>query len=111
MKSVHVVGVIAACATTAQLVLIGWSTATGGSVITALTTMAETPWGLTTIVDLYLGLLVVGLWISLLERSLWRAAPWWLGLFLLGNLTTAAYVAWRCFTRATLRDALLRQQA
>ena len=91
----------------AQLGLIIWSAATGGSVVSALLAMGSMPWGLTTLTDLGLGLTVIGLWITLLERSAWRALPWWVGLLLLGNLATALYVAWRCATHRSLSAALL----
>ncbi|MBK7405984.1 MAG: DUF1475 family protein [Phycisphaerales bacterium] len=52
----------------------------------------DTRWGVTTMVDLYAGLAVVGVWISWRERRLWRAVVWLLALGLLGNLATLAYV-------------------
>ncbi len=49
-------------------------------------------WGITTMVDLYAGLIVIAAWIAQRERSTLRAAPWILGLVFLGNLTTLAYL-------------------
>lgn len=110
MQLVRLVGIGASMGVIGQLALVIWSMCTGGSVLTALLTMAQVPWGLTTLADLYLGLLLVALWIPLVENSARRAIPWWIGLFLLGNLATMAFVAWRCFTQTTLRAALLGER-
>ena len=50
------------------------------------------PWGKVTVVDIYTGLLLVGAWIALRERSPLRIGLWWLALVALGNLATGAYV-------------------
>lgn len=49
-------------------------------------------WGVTTLVDLTVGLIVIGAWICVLERRPGRCIPWLIGLALLGNLTTIIYV-------------------
>lgn len=70
-------------------------------------------WGIVTLVDLYIGLIFIAVWIGWLERSWWRTLLWTIGLFCFGNLTTAVYVVqrgWRAdslqsfFTRARKRD-------
>jgi hypothetical protein len=52
----------------------------------------DTRWGITTMVDLYLGLFVAAGWIAFRERSAWRSLLWLIGLCLLGNLTLLAYL-------------------
>ena len=52
----------------------------------------DTGWGVTTMVDLYLGLFVMTGWIAHRERSVPRTLAWFVGLCLLGNLTTLVYL-------------------
>jgi hypothetical protein len=52
----------------------------------------ELAWGRVTLVDLYTGLALIGAWIVWRERSLVRALPWLIMVFL-GSLAAAAYVA------------------
>lgn len=107
MYLVRVVATIAVVSALGQGGLIVWASITGGSVMGAIAAMGGVPWELATLTDLGLGLAFVALWIALLERSTWRSIPWWLGLCLLGNFTTAVYLAWRCLTHRSLRSALL----
>ena len=53
--------------------------------------VASTPWGIVTLVDLYIGFLFIGLWIIFREKGISRII-WLVGLFFLGNLTTALYI-------------------
>lgn len=49
------------------------------------------PWGVVSLVDLYAGFILVGIWIFYKEKSM-SALIWFLFLMTLGNLTTAIYV-------------------
>ena len=49
-------------------------------------------WGVATLFDAYFGFLWFWLWIAYKEDSLRRSLLWLLLLFVLGNLTMAAYV-------------------
>ena len=49
------------------------------------------PWGIVSLVDLYAGFILIGIWISYKEK--WLSALIWIFLLMiLGNLTTAIYV-------------------
>lgn len=50
-------------------------------------------WGRVTMTDLGLGLLMAAAWIGWRERTPARAIPWVLAVLVLGNLTTALYLA------------------
>jgi hypothetical protein len=52
------------------------------------------PWGIVTLADLYLGFVLISVVIVAVERS-WRALPWVLVLFVLGNIVSAIWVAHR----------------
>lgn len=51
----------------------------------------ELPWGVVSLVDLYAGFTLFGLWI-IYKESLLKSFFWIVGLIVLGNLTTAIYV-------------------
>ena len=48
--------------------------------------VAQTEWGIVTLVDLYIGFIFVGIWMCFREKGFSRVA-WLIGLFFLGNLT------------------------
>jgi len=62
-----------------------------GNIFKNAGTVASTPWGIVTLVDLYIGFLFIGLWIIFREKGISRII-WLVGLFFLGNLTTALYI-------------------
>lgn len=54
-------------------------------------TIPSLPWGIVSLVDLYAGFILIGIWISYKEK--WLSALIWIFLLMiLGNLTTAIYV-------------------
>lgn len=71
-----------------------------------LTAIAAQPWGAATLLDLYAGLAVAGLWMTLREPRRALLPLWWLGLILLGNIATLAFVL-RCTVGArSLREVV-----
>lgn len=52
------------------------------------------PWGLVSLIDLYLGFVVLAVLIGLVERR-GAALGWIVALFVLGNVVGAAWFAWR----------------
>ncbi len=54
-------------------------------------TIPSLPWGIVSLVDLYAGFILVGIWISYKEKGL-STLIWIFFLMILGNLTTAIYV-------------------
>ena len=54
-------------------------------------TIPSLPWGIVSLVDLYAGFILIGIWISYKEKEL-SALIWIFFLMILGNLTTAIYV-------------------
>ena len=51
----------------------------------------QLPWGVVSLVDLYAGFTIFGLWIAYKETPL-KTFIWIIGLIFLGNLATAVYV-------------------
>ena len=54
-------------------------------------TIPSLPWGVVSLVDLYAGFILVGIWIFYKEKTV-SALVWIFFLMTLGNLTTAIYV-------------------
>lgn len=53
------------------------------------------PWGIVTLIDLYLGFALFAVVIALTERRVWPAAVWIVPLFILGNAVAAAWLIFR----------------
>lgn len=64
-------------------------------------------WGKVTLVDLYVGLAIFGVWVAVRERRIVSTVIWWIALVVLGNLAAAVYLAWAAFTSADARELLL----
>lgn len=73
----------------------------GGSAI------AGEPWGVVTLLDLYVGLLFVAAWIHALEGRWPVTLAWAFALMLLGNAATLAYLLWRARRARSVRELLL----
>jgi len=65
------------------------------SVLAGLQRLLADPWGLVTLLDLSVGLLVIAAWIAVLEPRGTYAAAWIIGLLLLGNVITLVFLLWR----------------
>jgi Protein of unknown function (DUF1475) len=74
--------------------LIVWATLSGGFLDT-LHLLLERPWGVVTLVDLYVGFIATSLLMLVFEGRTMRAAVLILLLFLMGNVVTALWVAFR----------------
>ncbi len=88
------------------IVCIIWASM-NGSVLAALKDMLATPWGATTLLDVYIGLGFVAVWIALLEGKWQRSLPWIVVLPLLGNAVTLIYILVRIIKYRTVHEAIL----
>ncbi len=91
MRTTRWISLAAALGIAALLTLIAFS-AMQMSLMAGLRATVDTRWGVTTMVDLYLGLFAIAGWIAHRERSLPRTIAWLVGLCLLGNLATLVYL-------------------
>ena len=100
---------IAGLAGLASLVMIGLIVASSlqMSIGAGLRATVDTLWGVTTLVDLYVGLVLAGAWIVWRERGRPAAWAWVAALALLGNLGLAVYVLIAALRSRDLRGALL----
>lgn len=64
-------------------------------------------WGKVTLIDLYVGLLLFGVWVALREGRWQRVVLWALLLVVLGNLAAALYLAISAFNSSNPRELLL----
>ncbi len=63
-------------------------------------------WGKVTLIDLYVGLVFFGVWVSIRERRLLMVVLWWAGLVVLGNLAAALYLVFASFKSSTVHELL-----
>lgn len=54
--------------------------------------LASIPWGIVSLLDVYVGFALFSGWIAFREGSAWRAAIWILLVLTLGNLIASLYV-------------------
>ncbi len=91
------------------IVLILWALAQE-SVMVGLEKMAVERWGIVTLYDLGVSLIIFSAYIFWRENSILRSIPWILGIWMLGNLTTLVYIAYVLISEGK-RSSLLRQRS
>jgi len=99
----------AACAVAALLfaLQIGWAVRVGGGLIDGFARVADEPWGLVGLTDLYLGFAATGAWMIAVERRRAVGIALALSLPFLGNIVTLCWLAVRAWRAPSLREALL----
>jgi hypothetical protein len=102
--SLRVFGVIVGALTALLAGLIVWASLEK-NVLEIFKVMWAERWGIVTLLDLYLGFLIVGAWIVVLEGR--KSVPWIVGMLVLGNFATAAYVLWRMRRARTVREVFM----
>ncbi len=75
----------------ALLAAIFWAAARA-DILASFATISADPWGLVTLIDLYLGFLLMAIVIWALEGQAARALAWIIPLFLLGNFVAALWL-------------------
>lgn len=104
LRVVRVVAPIAA-ALMAGAVIVGLASAPQGAVAELLGNI----WGRVTILDLYMALLAVWVWIVWRERSPGAAVVWGLLLVVTGSVALWIYITWRASTARDIHELLLGQ--
>ena len=102
--SLRVFGVVVGMLTALLAGLIVWASLEK-NVLEIFKVMWAERWGIVTLLDLYLGFLIVGAWIVVLEGK--KSVPWIVAMMLLGNFATAAYVLWRIRRAKTVREVFM----
>ena len=64
-------------------------------------------WGLTTLVDIYIALTFIGVWIGVMENSVIKGVVWTISLYLLGNLATLVYFIYRATKSSSFTEIFL----
>lgn len=72
-----------------------------------LQAIMQQPWGVATMLDLYVGLLIFGSWIALTEPRRSLIPLWWVLLLFFGNIVSLVYLLRRSFSARDLRTAIL----
>jgi len=63
-----------------------------GDIAEELALITSLPWGIVTLIDVYVGFILVSLWILWREGALIRALPWIILIMILGNIISCIYV-------------------
>ncbi|MGE3248884.1 MAG: hypothetical protein AB7J28_12075 [Hyphomonadaceae bacterium] len=66
-----------------------------GDLIQQFGVIASLPWGVVSLVDLYVGFLLFAALVFIVERSWWAAILWALPVFVLGNIWAALWFVLR----------------
>jgi hypothetical protein len=64
-------------------------------------------WRVVTFLDFYIGATVIGIWISIMEKSIFRGLIWVLFIYLLGNLTTLVYLSRRAWVNNNFSEVFI----
>lgn len=81
------------------LIAIIWAMLTAGQSLTeAIAWLTSEPWGVVSLIDLYLGFFLIAVLIWVLEPNKTIALAFILPLPVLGNVWAAVWVAWRVAT-------------
>lgn len=107
MTAIRVVAGLGVAAMLAALAY-GFTTGDFGAEGSAILDLA---WGRVTLIDLYVGLALIGSWIVMREASWPRSLPWLVGLVVLGSLAAALYVLIASLRSRDLRGLMLGARA
>lgn len=89
MKGLRTFGIAVAVVMAAVIVWAGIQQPIGEN----FATITDLPWGVVSLVDLYLGLAIIGVWVVYRESTLVGRLSWIIALVVLGNLAAGAYLA------------------
>ena len=64
-------------------------------------------WGLATLIDIYISLTFIGVWIGVMENSFVKGIMWTISLYILGNVATLAYFLYRANKTQSFRKIFI----
>jgi hypothetical protein len=64
-------------------------------------------WGLATLIDIYIALTFIGVWIGVMENSFVKGIMWTISLYILGNVATLAYFLYRANKTQSFRKIFI----
>lgn len=67
-------------------------------------------WGVATLVDIYIALTFIGVWIGVMENSWIKGIAWTISLYILGNVATLAYFLYRASKTKSFRKVFIPKQ-
>lgn len=77
------------------------------SLMDGMADLLNDPWGIVTLIDIYVGGVVIAVWISLREQNKIAAALWIVAFLGLGHFISATYFLYRAMRARTLPDVFL----
>lgn len=97
---------VAALSAATLLLAIIWSAA-ASPLSAGMSHLLADRWGITTLIDIYVGAVFVATWMLLWERNRAIWALWVVGLVCLGHLVTMIYLLRRAFQARDLADVFV----
>jgi len=110
MTQITVVRVVTTVLTIVMFAMIGVATATGDFAAEG-EVLLDLAWGRMSLVDLYVGVILVFGWVVLREKRMWVAVAWLPVFIVLGHAGTALYAAITSFRSGDVRAFLLGKRA
>ena len=110
MNALTIVRIAASVLTGVMAVVIGWAMATG-SIGEEGSVLLDLPWGVVSLVDVYVGVALIFGWALLRERSPLVALAWLPVFVILGHGGTALYVAVSAFRADSIDELLMGARA
>jgi hypothetical protein len=77
------------------------------NVIVGLREVLSSRWGMATLVDIYISLTFIGVWIGVIEKSFKKGTIWTLSLYFLGNIATLIHIILRVLKSSKPTDIFL----
>jgi len=90
-KDIKIAWAIALLGFVAMVAVIGYGFIYGDFRVNGAELLAN-PWGVVSLVDLYVGFALFSMWIAYREQNTWAKVLWIAGMMIFGFLTGAAYV-------------------
>jgi len=77
------------------------------NVIVGFREVLSSRWGMATLVDIYISLTFIGVWIGIIEKSVKKGIIWTLSLYFWGNIATLIYIILRVLKSSKPTDVFL----
>jgi len=77
------------------------------NVIVGFSEVLSSRWGMATLVDIYISLTFIGVWIGVMEKSFKKGVIWTLSLYFWGNIATLIYIILRVLKSTKPTDIFL----
>ena len=107
MKNIKFISVLVASFLLVFLVAVIVWASLQSNVFVGFDQLIETRWGVATLVDIYIALTFIGVWIGVMENSVIKGIVWTLALYIFGNIATLIYFVYRATKSRSFTEIFL----